>query len=365
MVKTLMLIDSLGSGGAQRQFVELAVGLKLRNHSVIVVCYNNYPFFKPKLTDNGISVLELNTKNFIRRLWGILKIIQKEKVTHLVSFLDMPNFLSCLVKILSFGKIKVIVSERSLDAGPRSNFRVLLHFMFFFVDRVVANSSSQSDLLKKRWYLKNKVHYIVNSVDLVRFPMRESSVQQSSQLKIVTVANYSKHKNPDLLVKWSLLNRSSDQRFVFYWYGNLLLKDFTTIHDNYYLKIKEELGESSDLFLCPATSQVSEIYCGADALCLPSFYEGTPNVICEAMSSGLPILCSKVADNPQIVEEGVNGYLFDPNDIDSFREALDKLYRLGHEGRVEMGKRNRLRAEKLFSQKIYLDRWIEQIHSIT
>ena len=52
-----------------------------------------------------------------------------------------------------------------------------------------------------------------------------------------------------------------------------------------------------------------------DAFCLPSFKEGYPNVIVEAMSCELPVLCSKICENPVIVEDNINGFLFDPHNI--------------------------------------------------
>lgn len=49
-------------------------------------------------------------------------------------------------------------------------------------------------------------------------------------------------------------------------------------------------------------------YRKADVFCLPSLYEGYPNVVAEAMSCGLPILCSNVCENPYIVEEGAMAF---------------------------------------------------------
>lgn len=83
-------------------------------------------------------------------------------------------------------------------------------------------------------------------------------------------------------------------------------------------------------------------YRKADISCIPSLYEGYPNVVAEAMSCGLPILCSNVCENPYIVEEGVNGFLFNPESPENIATAINKMICLTKTERQEMGIRNRI-----------------------
>ena len=57
---------------------------------------------------------------------------------------------------------------------------------------------------------------------------------------------------------------------------------------------------------------------------LLSYTEEFPNVICEALSCGLPVVCSDVCDNGRYVLDGINGFLFNPLDTNSILDAFKK-----------------------------------------
>ncbi|MDX1932824.1 MAG: glycosyltransferase family 4 protein [Capsulimonadales bacterium] len=66
-----------------------------------------------------------------------------------------------------------------------------------------------------------------------------------------------------------------------------------------------------------------DLFRSSDLFVLPTFADCLPLVTLEAMASGLPIVASRVAAIPEVVQEGKTGYLFDPRDFDGFRAALD------------------------------------------
>lgn len=62
-----------------------------------------------------------------------------------------------------------------------------------------------------------------------------------------------------------------------------------------------------------------------DLFALPSFAEGVPVVLMEAMASGVPVLTTRITGIPELVEDGVSGRLVAPGDIDGFALALTDL----------------------------------------
>jgi glycosyltransferase involved in cell wall biosynthesis len=63
----------------------------------------------------------------------------------------------------------------------------------------------------------------------------------------------------------------------------------------------------------------------SDLLALPSFMEGLPIVLTEAMAIGVPVVASRVAGIPELVEEGTTGLLFPPSDWDALAAAIERL----------------------------------------
>ncbi|MGH7992518.1 MAG: glycosyltransferase family 4 protein, partial [Limisphaerales bacterium] len=82
------------------------------------------------------------------------------------------------------------------------------------------------------------------------------------------------------------------------------------------------------------------VYPEAAVCVLTSDYEGTPNVLLEAMASGLPVVASKVGGVPEIVRHGQTGFLHEPDDLKSFAATLAELAK-NPELRTEMGRRAR------------------------
>jgi glycosyltransferase EpsD len=70
---------------------------------------------------------------------------------------------------------------------------------------------------------------------------------------------------------------------------------------------------------------VENYYAISDALIFPSVREGLPTVVCEAMAAGLPVLCSAIRGNTDLIEQGEGGFLLRPDDADGFAEAIRRL----------------------------------------
>ena len=93
----------------------------------------------------------------------------------------------------------------------------------------------------------------------------------------------------------------------------------------------------------------------ADIFLLPSYTEAMPMSILEAMGYGLPIVTTNVGGIPQLVEDGKNGYMTDPGNIDSFVKAILKLIS-NNELIYDMGKKGIEKAYEKYSLEKHLEK---------
>ena len=93
----------------------------------------------------------------------------------------------------------------------------------------------------------------------------------------------------------------------------------------------------------------------ADIFFLPSYTEAMPMSILEAMGYGLPIVTTNVGGIPQLVDEGKNGYMTEPGNIESFAESIVKL--LGNDELIyDMGRKSIEKANEKYSLEKHLEK---------
>lgn len=73
--------------------------------------------------------------------------------------------------------------------------------------------------------------------------------------------------------------------------------------------------------------EVRKAYWDASVFVLPSYREGMPMVMLEAMAAGLPAICGAVNAIPEVVRDGVNGFLVDPGDVETLARRIAELLR--------------------------------------
>jgi glycosyltransferase involved in cell wall biosynthesis len=101
-------------------------------------------------------------------------------------------------------------------------------------------------------------------------------------------------------------------------------------------------------------ADVAPYYQSADVLILPSFKEGLPNVVLEAMACGLPCIAACASGSRELIAEGRTGFTYRPDDANGLAAALQRC--LGPEG-AEMGERARRIADERYSIRRIADQY--------
>jgi len=98
--------------------------------------------------------------------------------------------------------------------------------------------------------------------------------------------------------------------------------------------------------------------CDSHVFLFPSHSEGFPNSVLEAMSVGLPVVATRVGSIPEMIEQGLGGYLIECGDVRSLIQALQSLAD-DPEQRLRMGYYNRTKSRRCYTYSIVISRLIE------
>lgn len=359
-MKIIGLIDGLGLGGAQRQLIGLTKGLSEKGHPVQLVYYDPSHFYLEtvKTAEINYKYLEAPQRKF-GKLFTVFGYMNRQTPDCIITYMDGAAILCCLYKIIH-PRIKVIVSERNTTQKLNTRARIQF-FLYRFADLIISNSHAQQRFITEQYpNLNHKTVTITNFTDTEHFAPNPIIVDRPCPV-ILTVGRIAPQKNVlNYMRAIVLVRKKSSKPFKIRWVGNIADK-------RYYetcIRLIQEL-HIGDIFEFGAqTTSIIDEYHACDIFCLPSLYEGFPNVLCEAMACGLPVMCSNICDNANIVDSGVNGFLFDPESIESISLTLIRYLEMPVDKRREIGAENRRAALKKFSYESFIDQYIFNIRNV-
>lgn len=355
-MKLLCVIDSLGSGGAQRQLVNLAVSFKKKGHDVDFLIYYKDNFYLDYLEKNKINVIQAIEGNYLKRILKMRKIIRSGQYDSILSFLEVPNLI-CELASFPFKEWKLVVGERS--ANPKIFFskKLKLYRKFhFFADAVVANSFENINIVRKvnPALSSSKCHVIYNMVDFDKWaPNRSEYIfRKNGKLKIVIAARHHYLKNLNVLVEAvHLLSHNEKDQLHIEWYGR--------VEDHSYedaVKKISEYGLDKIFFFHDPVPEINQIVNKADVVGLFSFYEGLPNTVCEGMVNSKPIIASNVSDVARLIDED---FIFNPENPVELSQLLEKILQMSKHELQQVGFQNRKKALELFDENFISDKYLD------
>lgn len=364
-MKILFLIDNLSSGGAQRQMVTLTKLFKNRQMEVSFLLYaeKTGDFFKNELLKENIPVYNINSSSILSRILKIRNFIRKNNFDAVISFMDTPNLLNCLAAI-GGKKWKVITSERSSMEWffQSAKGKIYAHF-YKYADALVCNSYNGESLWKKyfpKYSDKLKVIYnpvIQTEINSTYQPLKDG------KLKIIVAASHQYLKNALGLAKAvALLETADKNKLKIEWYGKKKVSLGKTKAYEEVLDYIQTNNLSGIITFEEPVTKIAEKMKQADIVALFSKLEGLPNVICEAMMIGKPIIMTRVSDYSKLIDES-NGFLCDWDQPESIKQAIVSALNLNENQLIGMGKNSKQKAIELFDAKRIADQWISCIEN--
>jgi glycosyltransferase involved in cell wall biosynthesis len=190
---------------------------------------------------------------------------------------------------------------------------------------------------------------IPNGIDPRKFERRSRFVEKNDKLKILCVARFDRNKKYESLIYSMSKLKRSGLNVEAYFIGSIsnprYFGEITQLIKQEQLEQIIKLGVSVD------DASLADCYLSCDLFVLASSFETSPLVILEAMYAGLPIVATGVGGIPELIEDGVNGFLVPANDPTRLYEAIVRLLR--NDGlRHQLGTVNKTTAKRYSWDKI-------------
>lgn len=322
----------------------LCVALKNAGEDVIAVSlYSENTAITDRLSRKGVRIEYLGKKpgfdaSIIIKLVHLFKKEKPDVVhTHIyASKYALPAAVIAGVK----KKVHTVHSMAQKEQGSLG--KKINTFMYRYCGVVpVALSSEVKKTIGEVYGLQeNIIPVVYNGIDLSKC-IRKNCYEATGVFTIVHVGRFMKVKNHKTLIQAfaGFAKKRENVRLQLLGEGELLneMKD---------LAVKLEVADKVEFL--GLQSNVYPYLNKADVFCLPSEYEGVPMTLIEAMGTGLPIVASNVGGIPDMLVNGENALLVEPN-ATAVETAIEKLYS-DVEFRIRLGNAAALRSEEFFAE---------------
>ncbi len=131
-----------------------------------------------------------------------------------------------------------------------------------------------------------------------------------------------------------------------------------------YQEIFDGLNAGNAVNALGQQQNVREFIISHSATVLPSYHEGTANVLLESASSGRPCIASDIPGCKEIIDHGVTGYVFEAKNASALEDALRKFIALSYEERKQMGVLGRLKMEREYDRTIIIEHYLREIGKV-
>lgn len=321
MKKICLVLPSLAGGGMERVMIELSAYIfNQKNDEVFFVLLGKSKwFYSPK---QGINVYEPDFifENQNRMIFALKtamyfrKQISRLKPDVILSFGEFwNNFV--LLSLIGM-KISVFISDRCNPSKSLGVFHDTLRKILYPTAKGIIAQTEKAREIFKEMGLNKDIRVIGNPIRSINIP---GDIQREKI--ILSVGRLIRSKNMDRLIE--IFDRINDPLWQLIIIGGDVKggNNFESLQN----KVKT-LKSCTRIQLLGQIKNVDEYYNKSSIFAFMSVSEGFPNVVGEAMSSGLPVIAYDCIAGPsELIEDGINGFLINVNDEEEYEKKLMEL----------------------------------------
>lgn len=208
--------------------------------------------------------------------------------------------------------------------APKTNWLLYYpveKFLSRWTDVLITINKEDYSRAKKKMKAKTLVYLPGVGVDISKFSDKTKRKNLRAELEIpddavwlLSVGEVNKNKNHEIVIR--AVSNMENIYYTIAGKGELQEELLSLIHS---------LGIEKRVKLLGFCKDVAPLYEGADIFVFPSHREGLSVALMEAMASGLPVACSDIRGNTDLIDREQGGALFDPNNVESVKSAIIQL----------------------------------------
>ncbi len=288
--------------------------------------------------------------------WSVLRKIEEIRKTFKFDVIDAhyvyPDGLAA-VWLGEYFQVPVVLSARGSDIHQYVKYYLIRKWLQYIVLRtqsMIAVGQNLLDTMVEIGASKDKMHLIPNGIDPAMFYWQD---QQATRKKlgldsrskiVVSVGALVPRKNFHCLLEAMAQLKHGEKLYII---GKGQLRDQLQQRIQT-LKLQERVFLLGSL----PQAQIQDWYCAADLFCFASLYEGSPNVVYEALGCGTPVVASKLPGTEIAINGPHKGILVDPITSQNFAKAIDEALWQQHYDRQAISKEAHQRTWATVAQEV-------------
>ncbi len=343
-VNLVYIINSIQVGGAEVGMCRLINGLNIENYDLTVISLDGYDANLVRTLPPEIRVIDLQIRSgvSIKKIYRLLSMTQNADVIvgslfHSVMIARICGVLNSGAKVITWQHNEKFKSERR---------KRLIGLTNKLSDEILADSLPVKQMYTDIYNLDSKsIRQVpISGIEIDEFKMKKHA--NSESVIVGSIGSLTSQKNYTTLI--DIANELPKHNFKFRIAGvGPRRKKLELEAEDQKLKNIEFLGRVDHI---PSFLEDVDIYIQ------PSSWEGLCITVIEAMAAGLPIVGSDVGGIGMNVKRSKCGYVYHPNDVSGFVEAIEILSS-DPSLRQELGSRGRALVKDAYTQEILVEKF--------
>ncbi len=310
-----IVIPTIEAGGAEKQAVLLAKCLSPTHKVFFYVFFGNLPKEKKHLetlSSSGVELISL-VDPIIRKTRKLTRSLKDNCIDVAFNYLTMCDCAGCYAERRA--KVKYIFNGIRNAHLARWKEVIERFCNNHWASGTIFNSYSAENFFSKRGFDKRKLIVIQNCFPDIAYAFERP---QKEIITVITVGRFDPAKDYETSIKSvaEAYAQNPNIQYVIVGYGDL--------ESNIRQWVKQYgIQDITDIYINP--TNIPELLHDADIFLTTSLYEGTSNAVMEALNACLPVVCTNVGDNENLVKNGESGYIHNVSDFNAISESLVRL----------------------------------------